>query len=302
MEIPFLERQTDLGTLLFDGWLVSYTNQGLVTCDGPMRMFRSMIQSTVFQLDDYGPWTVTPTPRAEMDLQTLQSRLYADVASFVGERGGYVFYTRGDNCIAITNGIDRETHRTLQRSIANRYPITCSMGIADGETPAAAVADATAALNAEGSAQGGTRTERLAGSTLETSATLSIAHFDIVDATGRLTDQADAYAVHMAVQEWATTLSRTLYQDHDALGFFVGGDNLIAVCPTLSEATYAELIDRVETETHTAFRVGVAAGTTPHEAGIEAKHQLELAREREETVVMAPNALRPSQSEFAPEH
>ncbi|WP_330632429.1 GTP cyclohydrolase IIa [Halocatena halophila] len=261
-----------------------------------------MIQSTVFQLDDYGPWTVTPTPRAEMDLQTLQSRLYADVASFVGERGGYVFYTRGDNCIAITNGIDRETHRTLQRSIANRYPITCSMGIADGETPAAAVADATAALNAEGSAQGGTRTERLAGSTLETSATLSIAHFDIVDATGRLTDQADAYAVHMAVQEWATTLSRTLYQDHDALGFFVGGDNLIAVCPTLSEATYAELIDRVETETHTAFRVGVAAGTTPHEAGIEAKHQLELAREREETVVMAPNALRPSQSEFAPEH
>ena len=36
-------------------------------------------QLTLIQIDNYGPWTVTPEPRREVDLQTLQSRLYADV-------------------------------------------------------------------------------------------------------------------------------------------------------------------------------------------------------------------------------
>ena len=38
-----------------------------------------MIQMTLIQIDNYGPWTVTPNPRTESDLQILQSTLYAEL-------------------------------------------------------------------------------------------------------------------------------------------------------------------------------------------------------------------------------
>ncbi len=38
-----------------------------------------MIQMTLIQIDNYGPWTVTPNPRNESDLQILQAELFADV-------------------------------------------------------------------------------------------------------------------------------------------------------------------------------------------------------------------------------
>ena len=43
----------------------------------------------LIQIDNYGPWTVTPEPRREVDLQTLQSRLYADLSQLFGDREGY---------------------------------------------------------------------------------------------------------------------------------------------------------------------------------------------------------------------
>ena len=84
-------------------------------------------QVTLVQIDNYGPWTVTPEPRREMDLQTLQSRLFADVAQFMGPRDAYVFSTRYDNMIAVTNGLDGAAHAALQESIAN--PITNSVPV-----------------------------------------------------------------------------------------------------------------------------------------------------------------------------
>jgi hypothetical protein len=51
-------------------------------------------QVTLIQIDNYGPWTVTPEPRREVDLQTLQSRLYADISQLVGNRQGYTFFRR----------------------------------------------------------------------------------------------------------------------------------------------------------------------------------------------------------------
>ena len=38
-----------------------------------------MIQMTLIQIDNYGPWTVTPRPRTESDLQMLQANLFADL-------------------------------------------------------------------------------------------------------------------------------------------------------------------------------------------------------------------------------
>ena len=43
-----------------------------------------VVQLSLVQIDEYGPWTVTPEPRRETDLQSLQATLYADFADFVG--------------------------------------------------------------------------------------------------------------------------------------------------------------------------------------------------------------------------
>lgn len=51
-----------------------------------------MIQMTLIQIDNYGPWTVTPSPKAESDLQILQAELYADLEQQFAARGGLVFF------------------------------------------------------------------------------------------------------------------------------------------------------------------------------------------------------------------
>ena len=56
-----------------------------------------MIQMTLIQIDNYGPWTVTPRPRNESDLQILQAELYADLERQFANKKGLVFFTRFDN-------------------------------------------------------------------------------------------------------------------------------------------------------------------------------------------------------------
>ncbi|MEM4202176.1 MAG: GTP cyclohydrolase IIa, partial [Candidatus Hadarchaeum sp.] len=66
------------------------------------------IQLTLIQIDNYGPWTVTPEPRREFELQVLQAELFAELERQFGSRGGLVFPTRFDNLFAVTNGISME--------------------------------------------------------------------------------------------------------------------------------------------------------------------------------------------------
>ena len=89
---------------------------------------------TLIQIDNYGPWTVTPRPRTESDLQILQAELFADVQRLIAAKKGLVFFTRFDNLLAVTNGLNEEDHMRIQRSIRNRYPITISMGVGAAET------------------------------------------------------------------------------------------------------------------------------------------------------------------------
>lgn len=247
-----------------------------------------MIQATLFQLDNYGPWTTTPSPRREMDLQVLQAELYADVASFVGDRQGYAFYARGDNILAFTNGLDDEDHGHLQASVRNRYPVTLSAGIGSGQTPRAAVADASERLQQAGSAQDSDRIEVLRGDPVADPGDLTVAHFDVVDATGRYTDSEGAFGSHLAISRAAAALSERLYREYDGLGFFVGGDNVIAVCPPTVEE-YGTLVDDVAEATGVALQVGVGSGETAASAGMDAKHALEEAREQSTAVVRSGN-------------
>jgi len=245
-------------------------------------------QVTLVQIDNYGPWTVTPNPRREVDLQTLQSRLYADLSQLFGTRDGYVFFTRFDNMVAITNGVDAEDHARIQESVRNRYPVTVSLSIDSGPSPAAALGHATARLQEEGSAQDESRTDLLLGAPLENSERsdddVQIAHFDVNDATGEYTDELDAFSTFIHIEQAYASLMRHMHDEHESLSFFVGGDNVIAVCPELDESEYRDAITAVRDDTDVDLKVGVGQGATAHDAGMSAKHALEICREDGTTV------------------
>ena len=243
-------------------------------------------QLTLWQLDDYGPWTTTPEPRPEMTLQSLQSRLYADLAEMVDEREGYVFRGREDNLVGVTNSLGVADHREIRDRIAADYPVTLSAGIGTGETPLAALRTATEKLQAAGSAQKSDRAGTLRGESLDASPPFQVAHFDVVDATGRLTDAVDAAAAIDALDDVTRTLRAEIRARHGGLAFFVGGDNVIAVVPPLASADYDDLCETARAETGLPLQVGVGTGSTARAAGMAAKHALEAAREHEQTVVV----------------
>ena len=237
-------------------------------------------QVTLVQIDNYGPWTTTPEPRREMDLQTLQSRLFADIAQFVGHRDAYVFFTRFDNMVAVTNGVDGGAHAALQESIGNRYPVSVSLGTAVAERPVDALEDANRRLQVEGSAQDEARTEVLAGEYLteSTNSDLQVAHFDVVNATGKYTDRLNEFDTFINIEQAYASVMRYLREQHGALSFFVGGDNIISVCPDLPERAFADAVAHVEDDVDVELQVGVGRGASAHEAGFAAKHALEDCR------------------------
>jgi len=242
----------------------------------------SNTQVTLVQIDNYGPWTVTPEPRREADLQTLQSRLYADISQFVGNRDGYTFFTRFDNMIAVTNGLSIADHELLQESVGNRYPVTLSLGVATGTDPVRALADATAGLQDAGSAQDKNRREILDGRVIDddhrTDDDVQIAHFDVINATGQYTDELNAYDSFIEIEQGYAALMSHMRHSHDSLSFFVGGDNIIVVCPELGLPEYEAAIAHVEESVGVELQVGVGRGPTAHEAGFGAKHALETCR------------------------
>ena len=247
-------------------------------------------QVTLVQIDNYGPWTVTPEPRREVDLQTLQSRLYADLSQLVGNRQGYVFFTRFDNMVAVTNGMDEAAHALVQESVGNRYPVTVSLGVATDPSPVAALAEATELLQDAGSAQDGDRTEILRGETLASDRRadddVQIAHFDVNDATGKYTDELNAFDSFIHIEQGYAELMQYMRRAHDALSFFVGGDNIIALCPDLDEAAYHDAIGHVRETVEVELKVGVGRAANAQSAGMAAKHALEDCRHDGRRVVV----------------
>jgi GTP cyclohydrolase IIa len=235
-------------------------------------------QLTLVQIDNYGPWTVTPEPRREPDLQALQARLYGDLAQGVGAHDGYAFYDRFDNMVAVTNGIDREDHRRLQTSLNNRYPVSVSLGVASAETPVAALSTAGQRLRAAGGAQDADRRAVLRGDPDPTADAVTMAHFDVVDVTGKYTDELNPFDTSLAVESGYLELARRMRRENDSLAFFVGGDNVVAVCPALADDVVERTIGRVQDAAGVEFQVGIGRGATAVEAGMAAKHALEDCR------------------------
>ncbi len=239
-------------------------------------------QISLLQIDNYGPWTTTPEPRREVDLQTLQSRLYADVSQLVGNSEGYAFFSRFDNLVTVTNGIDRAAHELMQESISNRYPVTASISIGVSESPADALGTASRHLQNAGSAQDSQRREILAGDPLpeaeRTDGDVQIAHFDVNNATGKYTDELNEFDTFINIEQGYAELMRHMREAHDSLAFFVGGDNVIAVCSRMDEPAYHDAITHVRDAVDVDLKVGVGRAKTAQSAGMTAKHELETCR------------------------
>ena len=238
-----------------------------------------MIQMTLIQIDNYGPWTVTPAPRAEADLQILQSELYADLQRQFAAKGGLVFFTRFDNMLAITNNVDVDDHRRIQKSIGNRYPITVSMGIGAAETPYEAQRDATAALQNYGGAQSEERTEVLAidGLVNKEDSFVQIAHIDINGITDSLTDIIPAYDTSFIVNRVQHFLMKKLIEKGSLL-FFIGGDNFMSPCNGLSPEGLLKIVEEIEDETNIALKAGIGKAPTAEKAANLADLALEEIR------------------------
>jgi len=237
-------------------------------------------QVTLIQIDNYGPWTVTPEPRREMDLQSLQSRLFADIAQFMGPRDAYVFSTRYDNMIAVTNGLDGAAHAALQESIGNRYPVSVSLGTGVSERPIDALEAANRLLQTEGSAQDESRTEVLAGDYLTETAPsdLQIAHFDVVNVTGKYTDRLNEFDTFLNIERAYGSLTRYLRESHGALSFSSAATTSSPSVRTSPRGAFADTVAHVADDVDIELQVGVGRGASAHEAGFAAKHALEACR------------------------
>jgi GTP cyclohydrolase IIa len=184
--------------------------------------------------------------------------------------------------VTVTNGLDRDAHELIQESVGNRYPVTISFGIAVDPSPAVALGEATDYLQDAGSAQDADRTEIMRGAPLpdadRTDDDVHIAHFDVNDATGKYTDQLNEFDTFIQIEQGYASLMRYMRRAHDALSFFVGGDNIIAVCPSMTEAEYVDAIEHVREEVNVELKVGVGRARTAQAAGMSAKHALEECR------------------------
>ena len=238
-----------------------------------------MIQMSLVQIDNYGPWTVTPTPKAEADLQILQAELYADLQRQFAVKGGLIFFTRFDNMLAVTNGIDMEDHLRIEKSIGNRYPITVSLGIGAAETPYEAQRKATNALQTYGGAQSEDRKEVLAIDSLVKSdeSFVQIAHIDINGITNSLTDIIPAYDTSFIVNRVQHFLMKKLIEKGSLL-FFIGGDNFMSPCNGLEPQGLLKIIEEIEDEINIALKAGVGKAPTAEKAANLADLALEEIR------------------------
>ena len=239
-----------------------------------------MIQMTLIQIDNYGPWTVTPRPRTESDLQILQAELFADVQRLIAAKKGLVFFTRFDNLLAVTNGLNEEDHMRIQRSIRNRYPITISMGVGAAETAHEAQRLATIALQKEGGAQSSGRKEILAINNLiedPEDSFVQAAHIDINSVTETLTDIESAFDTSFMVNK-AQHYLMTKLREKGALLFFIGGDNFMSPCNGLSEDDITQILKEIYDEIGIGLKAGIGRTDNMEDAAYMADIGLEIIR------------------------
>jgi len=245
---------------------------------------KGCIQMTLIQIDNYGPWTLSLGSGREPELQILQSELYADIQRLFSSKGGFVFYGRFDNMLAITNGINVDDHKEIQERVCQRFPVTISLGIGVGEYPTEAQENATRALQTQGSSQLEERRKVLAVkgqlATVD-DGFVQIAHVDVNDSTAKITDNIPVYDAFMTMLKVHEILTRE-FREKKALVFFAGGDNFLVVSNGLREAEYEEVLETASRQVDLELKAGVGIGRSAIEALELASQSLDRVRASKE--------------------
>ncbi|MEM2300168.1 MAG: GTP cyclohydrolase IIa [Candidatus Hadarchaeales archaeon] len=246
------------------------------------------IQITVIQVDCYGPWTVTPSPKPESELQILQSRLYADLQEKFSSLGGLVFQARQDNMLAISNGLTMDDHRRIQMEIVERFPVTVSMGVGCAEKPYDAQVAATLALQSTGSSRNPDRKSKLAGTTVvpPDEDWVEIVHMDVNHST-LLTDTKPIYETQLLINEILTFLMKRMLR-HGGMVFYMGGDNFMAVSNGIDEKVLIEILKDLKLELGVEMKAGLGKARRAANAAklaSQALHEIRSGKSRTNIIV-----------------
>lgn len=234
---------------------------------------------TLIQLDNYGPWTGTLGSDREHKLQILQAGLYSAIEGSFAERGGLVFFNRFDEMLAVSNGITETEHKKIIDDLQKEFPVTISVGIGVAKTPFQAQLRASKLLQERGSAQSPTRRSIIAhqGTLDLTRSYVQVAHFDIDGITETHTDHASAYETTLHIMTLGAELMQS-FREHEALLFFVGGDNFIGVANGVSVEQIESLLTHFRTR-NIQLKCGIGIGRTGRKAAELATLNLDLIRD-----------------------
>jgi len=246
------------------------------------------LQLTLIQIDNYGPWTVTPSPKREADLQCLQADLYSKLQREFAKRKGLLFLLRHDNMLAVSNGISLEQHREIMEGVNSSFPVTVSMAVGVGETPYKAQLEATLSLQRMGSSRVEGRRGVLSGSHLSPPDEdfVQISHLDL-NHSSLLTDTFPIYDTHLLLQRAHLHLMEKLSK-RDALVFYMGGDNFISLCNGLGEEEFLKILAEIKAELGLEFKAGMGLardGETSARLAAEGLHEIRTGKSTRPLVV-----------------
>ncbi len=189
-----------------------------------------------------------------------------------------MFTTRFDNLIAVTNGVSLESHDSIQKEINQNFPVTVSMGVGSAISPYQAQVQATLSLQRVGSSRSAKRKGALMGSCVRKPDKdwVQIAHMDINHST-LITDSEPIYNTHLLFQRAHISLMSSLLK-RDALVFYMGGDNLIALSNGLGGTEINAVLSELKAEHGLEMKAGVGAAHTADRAAYLASEGLHEIR------------------------
>ena len=233
-----------------------------------------MIQLTIIRIEGYGPWTLTLGYDREAQLQMLQAKIYHDVQRLFDAKGCLVYFNRFDEYFAITNGLSVSDHAQIQRELAHLYKdLKMSMAIGAGATAFEASMSAYRARKEGRLADERARVFGAAAAADEA----QIMHID-VDSSTKLSGRISPYEITALVMKIYSMLADEFLK-HDALTFFLGGDNFMVISNGVTKEQADAAIRSATAGIDIKLNCGIGIGRTAKKAAEAATQALDTIRD-----------------------
>jgi GTP cyclohydrolase IIa len=203
---------------------------------------------TLIKLVDYREWTESLGHDREWRIQLTQSKIYNLLQQLFSKKDGFVIPIRYDYFIALSNGIDRETHKKILLEAEAVSPRGVRLVSIVHRKPFSAQLVATRMLE--------NTTEKLVFLDGKEDAN-TVAHVDFNDISS-LTMETSVFETHMKIQRIYGEITYMAARLGGITGY-LGGDNMIAVIPS-------ENLDAFLANIPSYLKVGVGVAYKPRKA------------------------------------